>query len=298
MKNCKSFIFGFLFLSLLSGKLSATLVDIEWLKKNKSKPNVVVVDMTSAIQYKRFHIPGAIHLGYGAINRRTKAGVSLRVSKQHFFSVLGKLGINAKHHIVIYDDLGGYNAGRLLWQLEQIGHKKVSVVNGGLVAWVLAHNKVDNKPVMLKRTVYIPDNSGNARNNEIDTKSVGKLANSPANSGTFLLDVRSKEEFVGHPNYKKTGHIPGAKWWPWIESINMENGFILQDAKKLLDSLSKIGVTKKTDPIVVYCRSGHRASQSYMTLRSLGFSNVRLYDGSILEYSKTQNMVFRKGLKP
>jgi len=174
----------------------------------------------------------------------------------------------------------------------------VSLLNGGLVSWILGNNRVDNKPVVTKPTVYTPDNSAAGRKNEIDTKSVGKLASSPTNSGVFLLDVRTQQEYVGHPKQKKSGHIPGARWWPWVFSVDMDNGFVRKDAKILLNSLSKVGVTKKTDPIVVYCHTGHRASQAYMTLRSLGFSNVRLYDGSILGYSKAQNMVFRKGLKP
>ncbi len=301
MKNSRRILvayWGFM-LSLLSTSLSAAvMVDANWLKKNINNPHVVVIDMSDSLQYRRFHIPGAINLEYDAINRRTEQGVSLKVSNQRLYAILGKRGITAKHHIIIYDDLGGFSAGRLFWQLETIGHKNVSVVNGGLVAWVLAHNKVSNKQVIRQPVVYIPDNDAAGRKNEIDTKSVGKLAAQPAQVAPFLLDVRTRNEYVGNPQVKKTGHIPGARWWPWIESLDMKNGFVLHNSKKLLKSLSEIGVTKKTDAIVLYCRSGHRASQSYLTLRSLGFSNVRLYDGSILEYSKTQNMVFRKGQKP
>lgn len=289
---------GFMLSVFSMSATAAVMVDANWLKKNINNPHVVVIDMSDSLQYRRFHIPGAINLEYDTINRRTQQGVSLKVSNEHLYTILGKRGITAKHHIVIYDDLGGFSAGRLFWQLETIGHKNVSVVNGGLVAWVLAQNKVSNKKVTRQAVIYRPDNVAAGRKNEIDTKSVGKLAAKSTQVGTFLLDVRTRNEYVGHPQAKKTGHIPGAKWWPWIESLDMKNGFVLHDSKKLLESLSKIGVRKKTDAIVLYCRSGHRASQSYLTLRSLGFSNVRLYDGSILEYSKTQNMVFRKGQKP
>jgi len=300
MKYCGSRFLALMILLAFVGSASAgVLVDSDWLKKNLKNPDIVIIDMSDYVQYRRYHIPGALHLPYGMINRRTKKGVSLRVSDQQLFKVLGKFGITPNHHVVIYDNLAGFNAGRLFWELERIGHKKVSVLNGGLVKWVLSGYPLDNRELLVRtKEVYIPAKNAVHRVNEIDTKSVGKLATSPSNSGTILLDVRTREEYVGYKKFPRTGHIPGARWWPWTDSFAMDKGFVFKSVPELIDSIKKVGVSKKTDPIVLYCRSGHRASQSYLTLRSLGYSNVRLYDGSILEYSKTQSMVFRKGLQP
>ena len=63
-------------------------------------------------------------------------------------------------HLVIYDDMGGLNAARLFWQLESIGHGKVSVMNGGLVKWILEGRKVVNTPARLKPTTYGSSRSG------------------------------------------------------------------------------------------------------------------------------------------
>ena len=65
--------------------------------------------------------------------------------------------------------------------------------------------------------------------------------------------------------------------------------------KVLQGELSKLGVKDKTKPLIVYCRSGHRASQSYLTLRSLGYTNVKLYDGSMAEYASKRELPLKKG---
>jgi DNA-binding NtrC family response regulator len=42
---------------------------------------------------------------------------------------------------------------------------------------------------------------------------------------------------------------------------------------------------RRIEEIVVYCRTGVRASHDYFVLRLLGYPRVRLYDGSFLEWS-------------
>ncbi len=272
----------------------AVLVDVDWLHKNLNNKDLVVVDMSDRFQYQRFHIPGAVHLPYHAINRRLKNGVSLRVDDRRLTAVLGGLGIERKTHVVLYDDLGGLNAGRLFWELERLGHPKVSVLNGGLVSWILQGHKVDNRLSVRKKTVYRLPDGFKPKNNLIDLAGVKGLNTKK----TFLLDVRTRLEYMGTKKDPRSGHIPGALWWPWSDSIDLSRGFKHREPAELLKSLAKIGVRDKKTPIVVYCRSGHRAAQAYMTLRFLGFSDVKLYDGSILEYATDKSVAFNQGLAP
>lgn len=245
-------------------------------------------------QYQRFHIPGAIYLGYGnLVQKRRKDKVSLRISDQRLYKILGYLGISRNSHVVIYDDMGGLNAGRLYWELERIGHPRVSVVNGGLVKWILEGRKVENKYNERKAVRYVAGNAIN--NNEIYLAQIKQLVQ---NKKRILLDVRSKEEYIGHPKYKRSGHIPGARLWPWNDTVDFTNGFVLKQPDVLLASLKRAGVAKKTDPLVLYCRSGHRASQAYLVLKQLGFNNILLYDGSMAEYSRDLDAPIKQGINP
>lgn len=274
---------------------STMMVDTDWLQKHMHDDNVVIVDMSSdSTQYQRFHIPGAIYLGYeNLVLQRKKDKVSLRISDQRLYKILGFLGINHHSHVVIYDDMGGLNAGRFYWDLERIGHAKVSIVDGGLVKWILEGRKVDNKAVKRKPTTY--EASNKHYNNEIDLSGVKQVLDSK--QATFL-DVRSKEEYLGYPKYKRTGHIPGAQFWPWDETVAFEKGFVLKSNDELQDSLDKIGVKDKNQPLVLYCRSGHRASQAYLTLKHLGYRQIKLYDGSMAEYSQHKSAPIKQGMLP
>ena len=107
------------------------LVDTKWLAGNMGKQNIVVVDMAAdETQYDRFHLPGAIYMPYYAIVKpRKKDRVTLPLTDRELSVRLGQFGIKREHHIVIYDDMGGLNAGRLFWALERIGHPQVSVLD-------------------------------------------------------------------------------------------------------------------------------------------------------------------------
>lgn len=287
----------FLFALLLSANLSYAsplLLDVSWLEKNQHSDEVRIIDMSDDVQFQRFHIPGAIHLPYSAVNVRTKQGVSLSIGSQHMIKILGLLGIEPHHHIVIYDDMGGLHASRLFWELEKIGHKKMSILNGGLVTWILSGKKVTAEVSKNKTTTYNTATK-QARNNVVTANDV---LSSKFNEKNILLDVRSKDEYIGHPRYPRSGHIPNAKWWEWQQAVNFEKGFQLQTKQNLKKQLAAVGVRDKDTPITLYCQSAHRASHSYFTLRYLGFTDVKIYDGSMAEYSQIKTAPLTRSSKP
>lgn len=290
----KSLFLFFFFHASIAFSAPSFLVDINWLQKNLSSPSVRLIDMSDETQFQRFHIPGATHLPYAAINRRNKKGVSLSVGQNHIVKILGLLGIQPKHHVVIYDDMGGLHASRLFWELEKIGHKKISIVDGGLVKWILAGKKVTADINNVKAVQYNADRKS-GRNNVVTAEEILK---SEFNNKNILLDVRSKDEYVGHPRNPRGGHIPQAKWWEWSQAVNFENAFKMQDNATLKKQLHQVGINNTDTPITLYCQSAHRASQSYFTLRQLGYKNVKIYDGSMSEYSKIKSAPLKKGLTP
>lgn len=66
----------------------------------------------------------------------------MSIGDEPLYRLLGGLGIGAETQVVVYDDVGGLNAGRLFWELARIGHPGVSVLNGGLVEWILEGRSV------------------------------------------------------------------------------------------------------------------------------------------------------------
>lgn len=285
---CVAFLLG-------TAQAAPVLVDSAWLEEHVKDSNVVMVDMTDDdLQYTRFHLPGAVRLAYHELLQpRVPGRPAARLDDGQFATLLGQLGIARNTHVVIYDDMGGLNAGRLFLELERIHHPEVSVLDGGLVKWVLGGKPVDNIPHLRKPVSY---QSGKERRANLATLAEVRRVSGP--TAPVLLDVRSRDEYTGNPKDARSGHIPGAQWWSWEQSINMQSGFTFHEADKLAASLAKFGLKDRHAPVVLYCQSGHRASQSYLTLRRLGFDNVRVHTGSMLEYLLDKTAPLARGLAP
>ncbi len=269
-------------------------VDGAWLEKQLTNAKVVIVDMSEDDnQYLRFHLPGAVRLPYDVLVKERKPDkVKVRLDDADLMRVLGRLGIARDSQVVIYDDMGGLNAARLFWELERIGHREASVLDGGLVRWILDGRKVVNTPAKRAPTTYQAVAGGRA--NEAMLADMREAAGKRA---ALLLDVRTEEEYVGEPKKPRTGHVPGARLWPWDLAVDFDRGFVRRDEAALKKSLGQVGADPNV-PVIAYCRSGHRAAHAYLTLRNLGYENVKVYANSMNEYAVTRDAPLKQGKTP
>ena len=283
-------------LSLFNSSASAApvMVSTGWLAKHLNDPNLVIIDMSSdETQYSRFHVPGASYLPYYYLVRQRKSDkVVVRPSRDELVYTLGQIGITRNSYVILYDDVGGLNVGRMFFELESISHPNVSVLDGGLVKWILEGHKVVNTPFQRSPVRY--GETGKGLNNEATIADV----DAAQKNGTLVIDARSQEEYVGDLKKKAGGHVAGAHWWEWSDNVAMNKGFVLKDPEKLKAKLASFGLTDLKQPVITYCHTGHRAAQSYLMLRSLGFSNVRLYAHSMGEYDLMRKAKLVRGMKP
>lgn len=283
----------FFLLAPVSNALAApALVDGAALEKQLADPKLVLVDMSEDDnQYLRFHLPGAVRLPYDVLVKQRKDKVPVRLDDAELARVLGRLGIARESRVVIYDDLGGLNAARLYWELERIGHPEVSVLDGGLVRWILdGHKVVNNAPKRAPVAYQLPARGRDSEATLADVRAAGQ-------NHALLLDARSEEEYLGEAKKPRTGHVPGARLWPWDMAVDFERGFVQRDAAQLKKSLAQTGVDPNV-PIIAYCRSGHRAARAYLTLRSLGYDNVKVYANSMNEYAAVRDAPLKQGEQP
>ncbi|SCV71572.1 BQ2448_3160 [Microbotryum intermedium] len=91
-------------------------------------------------------------------------------------------------------------------------------------------------------------------------------------SGIMIIDVREALDF-------ETGHIPNSKNLPLTI-------FEQSLSKDQVDFVRTYGFPRPglEDKIVLYCRSGRRSTIAADLARGAGFSRVRNYKGSWLEY--------------
>ena len=81
--------------------------------------------------------------------------------------------------------------------------------------------------------------------------------------GVILLDCREPKEY-------KSGHIPGA--------INIPRG--------LLEFKIGSKIKEKNTPVVMYCKSGGRASLACCSIQRMGYKNVKNLDGGWKAWAK------------
>ncbi len=274
---------------------SPATVSTQWLEEHLDNPNIVLIDMSDETQYQRFHIKNAIQLPYRVLNQRLKNDISMSIGRSNIAKLLGLLGISPNSHVIVYDDTGGLHAGRLFWELERIKHKRVSLLDGGLVKWVLEGKPVTQTPYQPKKqTKYLLPKL----TSDVHLANIKNVLPATRAKDSLLIDVRSKQEYLGNIKQRRSGHIPGAQLWSWDNAIDFENDFKFKPKSIIKNELKKIGLSKKTQPVILYCHSAHRASQTYLTLRYLGFKNVKVFDGSMKQYAQTANAPLTVGPKP
>jgi thiosulfate/3-mercaptopyruvate sulfurtransferase len=292
-KDQRLFICTLLYLISLPSLAGTLLLDTEWVSTHLNDNKLVLIDMADETQYQRFHLPGAIHLPFTALVAQQK-NISVPIPQERLIALLGRLGISRDSHVVVYDDVGGLNAARLYWELEQLGHDKLSLLNGGLVKWILEGKPVTNRAPPAATTVSYMT----TKNDRPRLATLRDVAPASRSKDTVLLDVRSEEEYRGELREPRSGHIPGAQWFEWEQAVNFADGFVQQDEKPLRDKLAQLGVNHAKQPIITYCRSSHRAAQTYFALRRLGFDNVKVYTGSMLEYEQLKDQPLTRGMQP
>ena len=263
------------------------LVTPQWLNENRSKDDVVVLDIRSAIDgggveaYLKAHIPGAVHSDYDKAGWRvTRNGVPFMLpTPAEIEKLVGETGIDEDSHVVIVPagvsatDFG--SAARVYWTLKAAGHPAVSILDGGFAAWQAASYPVESGKNPPSPRIF----SG-----KIDNSLLAEIEAVERNSNATLLDARPASFFEGRqkaPASKTYGHIPGA--------ISLDSAAFYDPATNKLrskDELAAIASKLPAGPVVAYCNTGHWAATNWFVLSAmLGRPDVRLYDGSMVEWT-------------
>ena len=107
-----------------------------------------------------------------------------------------------------------------------------------------------------------------------------------------ILDARPPEQFSGDTpgeGIDRPGHIPGAHNLFWENLVQSPDAPLLKDEAELRRLFEEAGVGPD-DTVVAYCRTGGQGSFLYTVARHLGY-DARLYDGSYVDWSRTDNPV-------
>lgn len=275
------------------------LVSVDWLSANQNK--VDIIDVRSKIGFKEGqsyaagHIPGAVQADYLKAGWRTSRDgvVGVLPETSALEVLLSSLGVANQDHVVLVSsgnnatDFG--SAARVYWTLKQLGHDKVSILEGGQKAWEAAGKPLSINAVAPQASAYKANVVAKLNVSLEEVKANYK------SSAVQVLDGRPDKQFVGdakHPKAARAGRIP--------QSVNLDNHkFFKKDSASLLNkaALTKIASVVSDDkPVISYCNTGHWASTNWFVLSELlGKKNVRVYDGSMVEWSAKDHLPIATG---
>jgi thiosulfate/3-mercaptopyruvate sulfurtransferase len=252
------------------GELAVRVVDVRWVL---GKPGA------GHAAYDAGHIPGAIFLDMdtdlvapdGPGRHPVPAPADLRER-------LEAAGIGSEDSVVAYDDVGGWVAARLWWMLDDLGHERVSVLDGGFPAWV-----AEGLPVTREVSRFDP-----ARLELADrwTNTIDRASLAAGLGSRVLLDARGGPRYRGEtePIDAVPGHIPTARHAP-IEGNLGPDGRVLGPAE-LAARFRDLGADGSEGTVVTSCGSGVAACFNSLAMRIAGLPDPLLYPGSYSDWTR------------
>ena len=225
-------------------------------------------------EYDAGHIPGAVFVDlHTELAGGPGGGRHPLPTVDDFVALLGRLGIEPRHHVVAYDSAGGATAARLWWMLRSIEHSTVSVLDGGIQAWTAAGQPLTTDVPNRAPTTYpaAPEWTG-----IVDADDVAQAVE----LGATVIDARAPERFRGEtePLDALAGHIPGAINRYHADNLGADG--LHRPLPELAERFAGVGSAP-----VVYCGSGVTACHDLLALSLVGLSGARLYPGSWSEWS-------------
>lgn len=260
------------------------IIEPDKLEESLGYDNLLIVDMNKAESYLKMHIPGAVQLEYLRIIASRKPVMGLVPDDATLASLFSSLGIDADTHVVAYDDEGGGRAARLCWTLEVAGHRRYSLLNGGLHSWANEGHPIETTPTPpTARTFLVERNTDPLADSSYVSAQLG-------NDDCRLLDVRSPDEYNGIKSFAaRAGHIPGAINLNWSEAIDTNRNMRFKTDDALQALLTPLGITPDKE-IIAYCQTHHRSAHSYMVLKHLGYQRIKGYPGSWSDWGNNPDL--------
>jgi thiosulfate/3-mercaptopyruvate sulfurtransferase len=237
------------------------------LEKIIDDSNLILIDARSFQEYSKGHITNAVSLDLFSFHWIDTSQDGISSFNGQFAKIFSQMGISEGKNVVFYDNVSGMLAARGVWLLEYFSHNNVSMLDGGFTKWKTEGRAWDTIPTANK-----PANFSGKPNPKILAGFEYVLEN--LNKIT-VLDVRSKEEFDGKlVRAARVGHIPTSTNIDYTENISKAGTL------KNNEELSKLYQMSKDAEIVTYCQGAYRAANTFLALKKIGFTNVKVYLGS------------------
>jgi thiosulfate/3-mercaptopyruvate sulfurtransferase len=259
-----------------------TVVSTDWVAARLGR--IVLLDTREkAEDYALAHLVGAVWAPVAA-TRETRGGTADELlPPEALAAIFAAWGVSNDTEVVAYGGDRLQDPTHLALSLIALGHARVAVMEGGFGAWAAEGRAATPEAPTPAQATYTP------RADAFDFLATldDVAAASRAGGDPPILDVRPQEAFEGEQGKEaRGGRIPASLGRPYTEDVlAADGGAYWRPRPALRDAYAALGLAPDA-PLIVSCRTGHQASQTWFTLRYLlGYRDVRWYDGSWKEWA-------------
>lgn len=273
--------------------MDSLLVDADWLQNHLGDSSVHVIDTRVNIvprppgpsdyvsqynDYLECHIAGAAYLHMVDDLSDPNGSFPFALpSSQAVWQCMSKLGVSPGDKVVVYGDQIHWATHRCWWVLAVAG-VDVKLLNMSFSTWAAEARPVEQGQPSFSPSEYTakPNLSWVANKQSVQA--------SLDNPGIALVNALSAEQFAGRGQpFGRPGRIPGSISVPSATLVDRSSG-AFRPTDELAKAFDAEGANSY-DRLITYCGGGIAASTTFFALQLLGYDNVALYDGSLLEWS-------------
>jgi thiosulfate/3-mercaptopyruvate sulfurtransferase len=258
------------------------VVETEWLASQLGRNDLRILDVRSQPEYNTGHIPGSVYLSVDSLRGVVRGIPSMLLPAPLLAMHFSQMGIRPGDLVVVVSGDKMQDATLVGMACERLNHRRYAVLNGGYAKW-LADNQPTNAALPVINESSYPTPGGQ----DAFTVDYWRVLQASRTKDAVILDVRPEDYFTGAKSDEaRAGHIPGAVNRPYTADVSKKDGIVLfKPTDELAAAYARIIPSKKS-AVIVHCRTGHQASQSYFVLKHLlGYSKVLYYDAGWTEWA-------------
>jgi len=259
------------------------LVETDWLAARLGTPGLKVIDLRPQPEYNAAHIPDSLSLNVESLRGNIGGVPSMLLPAPMLAAQFSLMGLQPSDTIVLVSGDKLHDPTLAGMAFERLGHMDYAVLNGGYAKWAQ-----EGRPA--NAALPAPAASKYQMKNDVADFTVNfqAVAAILGKAGAVIIDVRPADFYAGKKSDEaRAGHIPGAINRPFTEDILTSSNKIVSFKPRavLVEAYRRILPAPDAE-IIVHCRTGHQASQSYFVLKYLlGYSRVRWYDAGWTEWA-------------
>lgn len=287
-------------------KLNSPIVSTQWLADNLDNPRLRIFDCSVYLtpnpdrpgymaksgleKWTQGHIPGSRFLTMKEMHDTTARTGFGMLPAEAFAQLCGEQGIGDDTAVVFYAGQTIMWSTRMWWMLRSIGFNNAAVLDGGLEKW-----EREKRPLSTEVRTY-PKSTLTAKGNAAMYASKADVLMAMRSPKVCTINALQPDVYDGSVNrYGRPGHIPGSHGIYYNSLLDHEEGTFLppDQLKAGFENAAPFG-----RPTILYCGGGVSATIDALALTMLGHDDLRVYEGSMMEWAADPALPLVLGTEP